>query len=71
VEPTTITELWYYILELRRDLTKVQIQLLEPQDAPRDVSREAAKLRQELARIHGRLSSLLQKIQHPSVRSSQ
>ena len=47
--------------------TLSSIQLLEPQDAPRDVAHEAAKLRQELARIHGRLSSLLQKIQHPSV----
>jgi hypothetical protein len=60
-------QIWYFLLELRRDLTKLQIRLLEPQDAPLDTVHELAKLRQELHQTTCALEDIARTMQRPSV----
>jgi hypothetical protein len=63
----TLEQLWYYILELRRDLTRLEIRLLEPQDELLDVPHELAKLRLELSQLNDKLVPIQQAMQRPSI----
>jgi len=63
----TTDQLWYYLLELRRDLTRLEIQIIEPQDAPLDVSHVLASRRLELSQLNDKLLKIQQAMQHPSI----
>jgi hypothetical protein len=67
---STSTQFWYYLLELRRDLTQLQIDVLDPMkpyDGQLGTAQKLAKLQQELAKLNSRLANLQQTIQHPSI----